>query len=49
MSDKLVKYNIKVDHVNRDTFKDKRNFLATGEQHFKQKDYGRCISVIKLV
>ena len=50
VSDKLVKYNIKVDHVNRDTFKDKRNFFSYRRATLlKQKDYGRCISVIKLV
>ena len=50
VNDKLVKLNVKVDHVNHDTFKEKSNFFSyRRSQKLKEKDYGRCISVISLV
>ena len=50
VNDKLIKLNVKVDHVNHDTFKEKSNFFSyRRSQKLKEKDYGRCISVISLV
>ena len=50
VSDKLIKLNVKVDHINRDTFKEKSNFYSfRRSQKLGEKDYGRCISVISLV
>ena len=50
INDKLIRLNVKVDHVNHDTFKEKRNFFSyRRSQKLQEKDYGRCISVISLV
>ena len=50
VNDKLVKLNIKVDHVNHDTFKEKSRFFSyRRSQKLQEKDYGRCISVISLI
>ena len=50
VSDKLKKLNVAVDHVNHDTFKEKNNFFSyRRSQKSKEKDYGRCISVISLI
>ena len=50
VTDKLLKLNVKVDHVNRDTFTDKSNFFSyRRSQKLKQKDYGRCISTVSLI
>jgi len=50
VSDKLIKLNVKVDHVNRDTFTDKNNFFSyRRSQKLHETDYGRCISVISLI
>jgi len=47
VTDKLVKANIKVDQVDRDTFAEKGNFFSYRRScKLKQKDYGRCISTI---
>ena len=47
VTNKLVKANIKVDHVYRDTFAEKSNFFSYRRScKLKQKDYGRCISSI---
>ena len=47
VTNKLVKANIKVDQVYRDTFVEKSNFFSYRRSHkLKQKDYGRCISSI---
>ena len=44
---KLIKANIKVDQVDRDTFSEKSNFFSYRRScKLKQKDYGRCISSI---
>ena len=49
VADKLIKQKVIVDHINRDTFKDKNNFFSYRRSSIlKQKDYGRCISVISL-
>jgi len=50
VSDKLLEMNVKIDHINRDTFKETNLFFSYRRSTFlKQKDYGRCISVIKLI
>jgi len=50
VTDKLIKLNVKVDHVDKDTFKDKSNFFSYRRAFkLKQKDYGRCISVVRLL
>ncbi len=47
VTDKLVKANIKVDQINRDTFAEKQNFFSYRRScKLKEKDYGRCISTI---
>ena len=47
VTNKLVKANIKVDQVDRDTFAEKSNFFSYRRScKLKQKDYGRCISSI---
>ena len=50
VSDKLRDLGVKVNHVNHDTFKEKDNFFSyRRSRKLKQKDYGRCISVIKMI
>ena len=50
VNDKLVEQKVKVDHVNHDTFKEKTNFFSYRRSlKLKQNDYGRCISVIRLI
>ena len=50
VNDKLVKLNVKVDHVQHDTFKEKDSFFSyRRSQKLNEKDYGRCISVISLI
>ena len=50
VADKLKKLKVKVDHVNHDTFKEKVNFFSYRRSYkLKQNDYGRCISVIRLI
>jgi hypothetical protein len=50
INDKLMRLNIKVDHVNHDTFKEKNRFFSyRRSQKLNEKDYGRCISVISLI
>ena len=47
VTNKLIKANIKVDQVDRDTFAEKSNFFSYRRScKLKQKDYGRCISSI---
>lgn len=50
VADKLVNLDVRVDHVKHDTFKEK-NYFFSYRRSFKLKeaDYGRCISVIKLI
>ena len=50
VTDKLIKANIKVDQIDRDTFAEKSNFFSYRRSFkLKQKDYGRCISVVRLL
>ncbi len=50
VTEKLLKLNVKVDQVNKDTFVDKSNFFSyRRSRKLKQKDYGRCISAISLI
>ena len=47
VADKLIKHNVKLDHINRDTYVEKSNFFSFRRScKLQQKDYGRCISVI---
>ena len=49
VSDKLLELNVDVDHVNHDTFKEKNYFFSyRWSSIMKLRDYGRCISVIKM-
>ena len=49
VSDKLLKLNVKVDHVYHDTFKEKHKFFSyRRSQKIGENDYGRCISIICL-
>ena len=49
-TDKLLKLNVKVDQIKKDTFAEKSNFFSyRRSQKFKQKDYGRCISTVRLI
>ena len=48
--DKLSEFKVNIDHVKHDTFKEKDNFFSFRRSTVKkQKDYGRCISIIKLL
>ena len=50
VTDKLLKLGIEVDHVNKDTFSEKSNFFSYRRSFkLKQKDYGRCISTVRLL
>ncbi|MDC0937589.1 peptidoglycan editing factor PgeF [Pelagibacteraceae bacterium] len=50
VSDKLTDLKVKVDNVNHDTFKENHNFFSYRRSYkLKQKDYGRCISVVSLI
>ena len=50
VTDKLLEFNVKVDHINKDTFADKSNFFSYRRScKLKQKDYGRSISTICLL
>ena len=50
VADKFKELNVNVDHVIRDTFKEKNNFFSYRRSSIhNQTDYGRCISVIKLL
>ena len=50
VTDKLLKLGIKVDQVNKDTFSEKSNFFSYRRSFkLKQKDYGRCISTVRLL
>ena len=47
VTNKLIKANINIDQINRDTFAEKGNFFSYRRScKLKQKDYGRCISSI---
>ena len=50
VADKLTELGVIIDHVNRDTFDDVTNFFSFRRSYkLNQKDYGRCISVIRLL
>ena len=50
VANQLTELKVNVDHVNHDTFDDANNFFSFRRScKLKQKDYGRCISVIKLL
>ena len=50
VTDKLLKLGIKVDHINKDTYSEKSNFFSYRRSFkLKQGDYGRCISVVRLL
>tara|TARA_B100001093_G_scaffold151322_1_gene144032 strand:- start:94 stop:846 length:753 start_codon:yes stop_codon:yes gene_type:complete len=50
VADKLVELDVKIDHVNHDTFREKMNFFSFRRSFkLKQNDYGRCISVVSLI
>ena len=50
VTDKLLKLGIEVDQVNKDTFSEKSNFFSFRRSFkLKQKDYGRCISTVRLL
>ena len=50
VADKLTELKVKVDHVNHDTFREKSNFFSYRRScKLKQNDYGRCISVVRLI
>ncbi len=47
VTDNLLKYNVKVDQINKDTFSQKNNFFSYRRSiKLDEKDYGRCISAI---
>ena len=49
VADQLLDLNVTIDHVKYDTFKEKDNFFSYRRSKIlKQRDYGRCISVIRL-
>ena len=49
VNDKLKVLKVNIDHVNKDTFKEKNRFFSyRRSQKLGQNDYGRCISVIAL-
>lgn len=49
IKDKLKRLRIDFDNVNHDTFKERDNFFSYRRSSIlKEKDYGRCISVIKI-
>ncbi len=49
VADKLKEEKVNFDHVNHDTFKEKNNFFSYRRSSIlNEKDYGRCISVIRL-
>lgn len=47
VTDRLLKFNIKIEQINRDTFEEKSNFFSYRRSYkLQQKDYGRCISTV---
>lgn len=50
VTDKLKQCKVEVDQVNHDTFAEKNNFFSYRRaRKLKQKDYGRCISTIRML
>tara|TARA_B100001559_G_scaffold236704_1_gene199705 strand:- start:790 stop:1560 length:771 start_codon:yes stop_codon:yes gene_type:complete len=49
VNDKLIKLDVHVDNINRDTFREKSNFFSyRRSRKLGHNDYGRCISVIAM-
>lgn len=49
VTDKLLKYKIKIDQIDKDTFSQKSNFFSYRRStKLDQKDYGRCISAVSM-
>ena len=49
VADKLYELEVKFDHVNHVTFREKTNFFSYRRScKLKQNDYGRCISAVSL-
>ena len=49
VTDKLLKFKVKVDHVDKDTFAQKSNFFSyRRSRKLEEKDYGRCISTVSM-
>ena len=49
IANQLLKHKVIIDHVNYDTFREKNYFFSFRRSSIlKEKDYGRCISVIRL-
>ena len=47
VTDNLIKYKVRVDQVNKDTFSQKSNFFSyRRSRKLYEKDYGRCISTV---
>jgi len=50
VADKLIELGVRIDHVNYDTFSERNNFFSYRRScKLKQRDYGRCISTIRLI
>ena len=50
VADRLLKLNVRVDHVNYDTYAEKDNFFSfRRSKKLHENDYGRCLSVISLI
>jgi len=50
VTDKLQEFNVQVDQIDRDTYAEKSNFFSYRRSFkLKQKDYGRCISTVRLL
>ena len=50
VTDLLLELGVEIDHVNRDTFKEKNYFFSYRRSLIlKERDYGRCLSAISLV
>ena len=50
VADKLLELKVIIDHVNHDTFREKTNFFSYRRSFkLKQNDYGRCISIVRLI
>ncbi len=49
VNDKLVKLGVKIENINKDTYKDNSSFFSyRRSKKTKENDYGRCISVVCL-
>ena len=50
VEDKLSELNVKVDHVDHDTYVEKKNFYSyRRSSQLMERDYGRCLSSISLI